>query len=401
MPHVFKVSHRVVVTRVGIVRAKYVRKKFENTQIGLSCFEREILADEIFSGFYWKPPVVRKGPLWFDRPFYPERKRLDLLGPNLPEATRRSIAAQAVFILFDIFLAGYAHRDIHCKNMYLIDGKLKLTDYEWLEAYPKNKRPPFPLCYDITGKGLESPRRTSNMCYSHEGAISLQNVLGVPADHAIDEFKKKLKDKLRRACETFASGKKRHVCRSRRIYSSFRLPYFSVEVSEAQRDSEKRLRALGINKDTIENKTVLDLGSNIGGIIFEIQKYEPAKCVGVEYDTDKLSLATQIAAFNGIEKITFIQADIDSLDAESLNGPFDVVFCLAIGAHMKKPGQLFRLLSQVSRGVLYFEGNGNSDPEKIEHELTSVGFIEVKHLGVGDDDCIPTNNCRPMLRAKK
>lgn len=401
MPHVLKVSYRVAVSRVGIVRTKYIRKRFENTQIGRSCFEGEMLADEIFSCFYWKPPVVRKGPLWFDRSFYPERKRLDLLAPNLPEATRRKIAIEAMSILFDIFCAGYAHRDIHCENLYRINGRLKLTDYEWLKAYPKGGRPPFPLCYDITGKSLESPGHTLNMCYKQSLAVSLQNVLGVPAEEAIDEFKKELKDKLRHACKTFATGEKRHVCSARRIYSSFRLPHFSVEVSEAQRDSESRLRTFGLNREHLKDKMVLDLGSNIGGILFESQKYGPAKCVGVEYDADKVSLATQIAAFNALYNVTFIQADIDSLDAQSLRGPFDVVFCLAIEAHVKKPDQLFRLLSQVTRGVLYFEGNSNSDHQMIEYGLTKAGFIGVEHLGFGDDDCIRTNNRRPMLRARK
>lgn len=401
MPHVLKVSYRVVVSKVGILRTRYIKKSFENTQIGRTCFEHEMLADEIFGGFPWHPPIVRKGSLCFVRSFYPETNRLDLIASKLPEATRRRIATEAVSILFDIFCAGYAHRDIHAGNMYWINGGLKVTDYEWMEAYPSGQRPPFPLCYDITGKGLESPGHTTNMCYIRKTALSLQNVLGVPIECALDEFKKELKGRLRRACETFATGGKRHVCSARRIYSSFRLPYFSVEVSEAQRDSESRFRTFGIDRDTVRNKRVLDLGSNIGGIVFELQGYEPAECLGVEYDADKISLATQIAAFNGLHNVSFIHADVDSLKAESIEGPFDVVFCLAIQAHVKKPDRLFRLLSQVTRGVLYFEGNSNSDRQTIEHELTSTGFTRVEYLGFGDDDCITTNNRRPMLRASK
>jgi len=401
MPHVFKVSYRVVVSRVGIIRAKYIRKKFENTQIGRSCFDCEMLANEIFSCFYWKPPVVRKGPLWFTIPFYPEKKRLDLLGPYLPEATRRRIGTEAVSILFDIFCAGYAHRDIHCKNMYWVNKNLKLTDYEWMEAYPKGERPPFPLSYDITGKGLESPGRTGNICYTKDHELALQNILGIPIEKALNDFKEILKDRLRLACETFSTGTKRHVCRARRIYSSFSLPYFSVEVSEAQRDSARRLALFAINKDILQNKSLLDLGCNTGGMIFEAQKFKPAQCVGVEYDSDKVELATKITAYCGLNNTKFICGDIDEVNMQKIGGKFDVIFCLAIEAHIKKKSRLYQFLAEISNNVIYFEGNSTTNVQQVKDQLLTGGFNKVEFLGFSDDDCLPDNNCRPLIRARK
>ncbi len=401
MPHILKVSRRVTVSKVGMLRTRYMKKKFENTEVARTCFEREMLADELFACYRWKPPVVEKGPLWFTRPFYPEKNRLDLIAPYLSEATRRKIAAELIFIFFDIFSAGYAHRDAHAKNIYWINGKLRLTDYEWLEAYPKGKRPAFPLCYDITGKGLESPGHTSNMCYSRDCDRSIQNILDVPVEHALDDFKKELKDRLRHACKTFATKNSRHVCSTRRIDASFQLPYFSVEVEEAERDSGARLRAFGVRRETVFGKTVLDLGCNIGGMLFEIKKYEPGTCVGVEYDADKVSLATQIAAYNGLENVTFMKANVDSLDTGFQNGPFDVVFCQDLEAHVKKREHLFRRLSQATRGILYFEGNSNCDLSMVELALKREGFVKVERLGFGKDDCIPGNDSRPMLCARK
>jgi 2-polyprenyl-3-methyl-5-hydroxy-6-metoxy-1,4-benzoquinol methylase len=239
------------------------------------------------------------------------------------------------------------------------------------------------------------------MYYTSQGPLSLQNVLGVPAETALKEFEKKLRNRLRDACLTFATATKRHVCRAERIYASFKLPYLSVRPEEAQRNSKIRLENFGIREETLQRKRILDLGSNIGGMLFEIQKYKPAECIGVEYDADKVSLATQIARYNGLENVEFLQADIDCLNPESFGKPFDVVFCLAVESHVNKPMKLFRLLSQLTRGVLYFEGNSNSDTQNIVRLLSQQGFVEVEPLGFGTDDCIPRNNRRPMFRAKK
>ena len=272
-----------------------------------------------------------------------------------------------------------------------------------MEPYPEGGRPPFTFSYDITGEGMESPFLTKHMCYESNNIpqVSLHNVLRVSAANAIEELRKDLKTRLRQTCRTFATGKKRHICKAGRIYSSFTLPYFCVRSDETQRNSEIRLQYFGIGRETIHGKTVLDLGCNIGGMLFSVQKYNPRLCLGIEYDANKVLIAKEIAAFNGLNNFRFTQADIDFMRVQSLDGPFDVVFCLAIEAHVKKPKRLFNLLSQVTADALYFEGNSTTDPEMVKKALICEGFRNVKIIGTSGDDCIPENNCRPLIIAKK
>jgi 2-polyprenyl-3-methyl-5-hydroxy-6-metoxy-1,4-benzoquinol methylase len=403
MPSVVHVGKRSIDTKVKGWDREYFKKRFENTEIGRACFEREMNADKLFGTKPWKPPIIDKGPLWFTIPLYPEEKRLDIVAPILDQPTRIEIAKQAISILFDIFFAGYAHRDFHAKNLFWIDQQLMLVDYECLEPYPEGKRPPFPVSYDITGQGLGSPFKTGRMCYTFERRpeVSLHSVLRVSVEEAIEEFCKDLKSRLHQACRTFVSGRKRHICKAERIYSSFELPYFRVTPDEAQRDSSVRLKDFGIDEQVLHGKTVIDLGSNVGGMLFSIQKCNPGHCLGIEYDSEKVLIGQQIAAYNGLNNVRFIQADIDLINVQQLGGPRDVVFCLAVEAHVKNRKKLFELLAQATTEVLYFEGNSTTALERIKQTLTQVGFRKVKMLGISRDDVIPNNNCRPLLVATK
>lgn len=403
VPSVVYVGKRSISTKVKDSGKEHFKKRFENTETGRACFEREMNADGLFSTKPWKPAIIDKGPLWFTIPFYPEGKRLDIIATTLDQTTRIEIAKQAVSILFDIFFAGYAHRDFHAKNLFWIDKQLMLVDYECLQPYPEGKRPPFPASYDIIGQGLESPFKTGRMCYKFEKRpdVSLHSVLRVSVEEALEEFCKDLKARLQQVCKTFATGRKRHTCKAERIYSSFDLPYFSVTHDEAQRDSLVRLEDFGIDEQVLHGKTVLDIGSNVGGMLFSIQKYNPGHCLAIECDSEKVLIAEQIAAYNGLNNVRFVQADIDLMNVQQLGGPRDVVFCLAVEAHVKNRKKLFELLSQATTEVLYFEGNSTTTVEKIRQNLTEVGFSRVKLLGISRDDVVPNNNCRPLLVARK
>jgi len=107
------------------------------------------------------------------------------------------------------------------------------------------------------------------------------------------------------------------------------------------------------------------------------------------------------AALNELKDVAFVCADVDAIDASSIRGPFDVVFCLAIEAHVKDKPHLYALLAQATSRLCLFEGNDKTDPKEAADSLRRAGFREVEALGVCDDDCRPENNVRPILRATK
>lgn len=210
----------------------------------------------------------------------------------------------------------------------------------------------------------------------------------------------RLKDELRQASASFRKKTARHQIRSRdAIYCAFSTPHFTVARSEAQRDAAQRLRRFGISEAEVAGRRVLDLGCNNGAMLFQLSNLAPASGLGVEYDPDKVDLAKRIATFARIDGLEFRVGDLDHLEAADLPGPFDIVFCLAIEAHVQRPAHLYDLLGAVTRGNLYFEANSPAATDDVLAELRRVGFTEIRHLGACDDDIRPSNNRRPLFTA--
>lgn len=405
LPNVVHIGGRAFCDRVEVGGRSYLRKTFDSKHLGASCYEKELLAHELFRERPWMPPFVRDGKHSFLRPWYAEEARLDAAAAGMDEQTRFAVARQAVGILFDIFAAGYAHRDFHAGNLFWVNGQLLATDFETLERYPAGRRPPFPLSYDLVGKGLDSPFDTGGMCYTtHAGvpsAKALQQLLGVPLGRVLDGMVGDFKRELLEASLTFKSNGRRHQCGAQRIYNSVALPYVTVPPEQAQRDCARRFERFGIAPGDLAAKRILDLGSNVGGMLFEAQAHRPGRCVGVEYDPEKVRVAARLAAYNGLNNVEFVRGDIDELNVGAIGGPFDAVFCLAVESHVKKKQRLYKLLAEAAREVVYFEGNSATDATAVRAQLLKSGFRGVEFLGFCDDDCLPANHNRPLLVARK
>ena len=90
----------------------------------------------------------------------------------------------------------------------------------------------------------------------------------------------------------------------------------------------------------------------------------------------------------------------DELNVNDI-GIFDIVFALAIEAHVNNREYLLQLLSKITKETLYFEGNSKCEIENISQKLKEYGFHEIEQLGFCNDDINPKNNTRPMLVARK
>ena len=401
LPSVVHAGRRAHCKEVQLDGVRCIKKVFADNDVSKACMTRELVAREIFEDRPWMVPIVDKGETHITFPALPDDRRLDGLAAKLTEAEKQEIALQSVQIAFEIFLEGYAHRDFHSKNMFWVDEQLRVVDYEVLHPYPVGQRPAFPESYDLQGNGLESPFATMNMCYESADPSSLKNVLETPLDTVIERHQDGMRDSLRDASLTFKKRGTRHICRAKKIYNSIDLPFFKVDAAEAQRNCEKRFATLGIQSPDIRGKRVLDLGSNIGGMIFEAERHKPIESVGVEYDAEKVEVARMIAAYNGLNTVRFLQADIDELESDEVGGPFEVVFCFAIEAHVKKKERLFQLLADLTGERLYFEGNSSTNADDARQKLLNAGFRDVQHLGMCDDDYLAENNNRPLLVATK
>ena len=398
-PAVLHVGSRAYSRRITIDGEPRVKKTFTTETPGRTAFANELLAYRRFNGMPWFTPWVEHGRYWFVTPMYPAESRLDRVALNLSDNERADLAGQALSIVLDMLAFGFAHRDFHAGNLFVVDGQLKVADFETLAAYPPGSRPALVDCYDVTGMGLESPWQTRNMGYSSDNPLSLANVLNVDLGTAQSRLVPILKSQLHDASLSFQKSQGRHQCKQGRIYNSIDVPGLSVPPEEAQRDCRKRYEQFGISADVVAGKRMLDLGSNIGGMLFEAQRFGPAECRGVEYDAAKVLVSNRVALFGGLTNVRFDQGDIDKISVKSVGGPYDVVMCLAVEAHVKKPARMYRLLGELTREVLYFERNSTQDIDAAEKSLRATGFSRIENLGLCADDSLPENNRRPILRA--
>jgi hypothetical protein len=170
-----------------------VKKVFITSADGRRSFANERLARKVFPGHDWMTPCIEIGRNWCLQnwimcPMYPPDARLDRIAFSLTRSERRQVAGQAVGIIYEMYRRGFAHRDFHARNLFYVDGQLKLIDFETMTALPHNCRPPFVESYDITGRGLESPYLTGHMCYVSRIPYSVSNVLGIGIGEAIDSY---------------------------------------------------------------------------------------------------------------------------------------------------------------------------------------------------------------------
>jgi len=210
-----------------------------------------------------------------------------------------------------------------------------------------------------------------------------------------------IRARLLSASGSFRKKAGRHELRTKDVmYCAFSTPNFTVTPEESQRDATKRVAAFGLTREQVEGRTVLDLGSNAGAMLFEISNFNPAAGLGIEYDSDKVDLASEIAAYAEIPNLQFQAGDIDLLDAAAV-GVHDIVFALAIEGHVQDPDRLYGLLGKVTGDILCFEGNGKCDMDYVRSQLALAGFGDFVDLGFCQDDRDPRNNNRPQMLARK
>ena len=217
----------------------------------------------------------------------------------------------------------------------------------------------------------------------------------------ISKYKDDLKAQLLKTSASFQKNNTRHILKTKNVfYCSFSTPNFTIPKEESERNSEMIFKHFGIEKNNLKDKTVLDLGSNCGAMLFHASNYGIKKGIGIEYDKDKVILSNKVANLSKLDFLEFQQGNIDKINPADI-GKFDIVFALAIDSHVNDKEHLFSILSKVTEKTLYFEGNSNCDIKYVQKKLKKYGFSKIKYLGFCNDDIRPSNNKRPMFVAQK
>lgn len=390
-------SVRAITELVELDGNKAIKKTYLETPDGKRALTNELSAYQRFEKYTWCPRLLKEEGASIFIEYFPPESRLD----KIANLQREGLLGEILWCLLDIYAEGFSHGDFHAKNIYLTTSGVKITDFETSQ---QQQPVDFYDSYDVTGQGHESVFLTGNMCVMNPSNVSISSLFNI---RSISEIKQSLDKRFESQLldssltfKTLRDGLARHALQIKNIYASFDLKNTKIGPEIGQRNTEKRLKRFEVGQHNIAEKTILDIGSNIGATLLGLSKYTPKSMLGLEYDADKVFLSNKLAKYNQINNLKFQQCDIEQ-DYLSIDKPFDIVFCLAVIEHLKQKDKLFDVLGELCGSILYFEGNGNSDIEYIQQGLKRAGFVDIKYLGLSDDEKNDANNNRPLFIASK
>lgn len=144
--------------------------------------------------------------------------------------------------------------------------------------------------------------------------------------------------------------------------------YHSVRLKDkyfrGQRQPGERLKKVPFD---FKDKIVLDLGCNIGGMLFEIQK-EIKAGIGFDVDSKCVNAANLIKRYNQTDNLDFFVFDLDGepfqvLDDLILPEQIDICFLLSVCMWLKKWKEVINYCSNKSKALL-FETNGTAQQQE-------------------------------------
>jgi len=149
---------------------------------------------------------------------------------------------------------------------------------------------------------------------------------------------------------------------SRTKYGYHSFDIFNIKFT-GQRNPVQRLDLMRIHYN-FENKYVVDIGCNTGGMLFHCT--EISKGRGIDFDKKCLNAAEIIKSKTKLyDHIDFIQQDLDkdsegSSDIIFSKGRADVVFLLSLGSWIKKWRELYKSVMN-NTDVIFLETNNTSE----------------------------------------
>jgi SAM-dependent methyltransferase len=140
------------------------------------------------------------------------------------------------------------------------------------------------------------------------------------------------------------------------------------------RNPFKRLKEIPYN---FTGKTVLDIGTNQGGMLFALA--DKIKWgVGIDYNSDYVNIANKIKSIKQLKNIDFYTYNVDKDKLSIIKDLIpeevvDICFLLSVCCWIKKWSQLIDFVYQISQ-VLLFEANGSE-----KHQEQIMKYISNKY----------------------
>lgn len=317
------------------------------------------------------PPIIEEGSNYIIIPYYENIMINDI---EKSEILRRNITKISKFIKF-LYDEGYVHLDLHPGNFIYSDKEgLKAIDFEYLQKYT-NQPESFEQSYDIVGvpKNFNGDRPNyigrglieyyNNLWLKYTGYSLLEiallnNKSDISKNQDIDENIKKVLTLVN------------YTKTSRTIYNAqnFESAYHSLQIKNqyfrGQREPYERLKNV---KYDFKDKTVLDIGCNVGGMLHALSSKIKGG-VGIDYNYKLINAANSIKAINNSYNLQFYtfnleEENLDLIDNFILSDKVDICFLLAVCVWIRNWRDVITKASKIAPSLL-FESNGTNQQQK-------------------------------------
>ncbi|HEX5463639.1 MAG TPA: methyltransferase domain-containing protein [Burkholderiales bacterium] len=175
-------------------------------------------------------------------------------------------------------------------------------------------------------------------------------------------------------------------------YSALQYPagYHSIDIDgrrlQGKRDPAQRLERIPID---FSGKTLLDIGCNQGGMLFELDRTIESG-VGIDYDPRMINVANRIKAVRGADNLQFYVFDLEkeplALFEDLIPAPkVDVVFLLAVCMWLKNWRSVISYAAKIS-DMMVFESNGTESQQAAQIAYLKELYRDVTLLAEHSDD---------------
>jgi hypothetical protein len=166
--------------------------------------------------------------------------------------------------------------------------------------------------------------------------------------------------------------------------------YHSIEIMgvrlEGQRDPAKRFSIVPVD---FTGKTVLDIGSNQGGMLLQLRD-QIARGIGIDFDHRMVNTANRIKSSIGAKHLDFYVFDLQKEPLDLIrdflpSGKVDVVFLLAVCMWLENWRKVIDFAASISESML-FETNGTDAQQTEQEQYLRSKYADVKQLSESSED---------------
>lgn len=182
---------------------------------------------------------------------------------------------------------------------------------------------------------------------------------------------------IKKICNVFAHAKAKNFYSGTKFVAGYQSHKIGDYFLVGQRDLGKRLAKVPYD---FTNKTVLDIGTNQGGMLLELA--DKIACgIGIDYDAKLVNAANRLKSCVHANNIDFYVFDLDKEPLPHINNflksdRVDICFFLSMCCWVKNWKQVIEYACQTADALL-FETNGSDELEKEE-----IAFIHQKYQRV-------------------